>query len=208
MTFEVHKLFIKPRIIGLVGNANEAKSNTIYWILEELSKKFKFNVSVYGLKCTFPDTTPVYSLEEIEQVRDSILFIDEMTSLFDLDNRKSRASIERTLRLIFHNNNVLVLAGLGENFKKFISAKLNVVILKKITIADLINGSTLKNIVLAYKGHERGNNVLNLAINEAIIFDGLHYHKINVPYLSQYDSKKGNVQILCRKSANNVGIKR
>ena len=31
----VKKLFNEPKIIGLIGNSNEGKSNMIYWIIEE-----------------------------------------------------------------------------------------------------------------------------------------------------------------------------
>ena len=204
----IHKLFNKPKVIGLVGNANEAKSNLIYWILDELKKNYKFQVYVYGLRCEFPNTITVHSIEQIEQVKDSLIIVDEMFSLFDLDNRKIKAQIENTIRLIFHNNNVLFLCGLGENFKKFLSAKLTAVIFKKVTIADLINGSTVKNIVLRYKGVERGNSILNLGLGEALIFDGLDYHKIDIPYMKAYDTKAKNVPILVRKIVQIKGNKK
>lgn len=197
--FKIESLFDKPKVIGLVGDTNTAKSNTIYWILDELSKDFKFKVYVYGLRCEFPNTNRVTSIEEIEQVKDSLIIVDEMFSLFDLDNRKVKAQIENTIRLIFHNNNILLVCGLGENFKKFLSAKLTAVIFKKVTIADLINGSTVKNIVMRYKGEERGSSILNLDLGEALIFDGLHYHTVQIPYMKQYDTKAKNCAILVRK---------
>ncbi|MAG77183.1 MAG: hypothetical protein CL811_10545 [Colwelliaceae bacterium] len=202
---KLNKLFDKPKVIGLVANANEGKSNLIYYILDSLKKDYKFDVYVYGLRCAFEGTTQVHSIEEIEQVKNSIIIVDEMMSLFDLNNRKVKAQIENTIRLIFHNNNVLLLCGLGENFKKFISAKLNAVIFKRTTIADLINGCTMKNVLLSYKGNERGQSILNLGIDEALVFDGLHYHRMDVPYMEKYDTKKKNCAILVRKSVRQNG---
>lgn len=199
----ISKLFDKPKVVGLVGDPNTAKSNLIYWLLDELSKNYKFKVFVYGLRCQFRNTVTVHSLNEIEQVKDSILIIDEMESLFDLDNRKVKQQIENTIRLIFHNNNILFVCGLGQNFKKFLSAKLTAVIFKKVTIADLINGSTVKNMIMNYHGSERGNSILNLELNEALVFDGLHYHKINVPYMKSFDTKAKNVPILVPKNVSN-----
>lgn len=193
---KIKDLFEKPQIIGLVANAHEGKSNLLYHILDHLSKSFSYTVYTYGLKCEIKDVKQIHSVQELEQIRDSIIIIDEMFSLFDLDNRKVKAMIENTIRLVFHNNNVLLLCGLAENFKKFLSAKLNVVIFKKTGLADLINGSTVKNIVMAYKGVERGTAVLDLAIDEALIFDGKHYKKIPVPYMKQYDTKANNKAIL------------
>ena len=43
---------------------------------------------------------------------------------------------------------------------------------------------------------ERGSYLLNLQDNEALIFDGQHYKKINVPYLEAFDSKKSNEAII------------
>ena len=192
-------LFTKPKIIGLVANANEGKSNTIYWILDSLRKDYTFKLYVYGLRCPVSNTIQIYSVDELEQIKDSILIVDEMENLFDFNNRKVRKEIEKTIRLIFHNNNVLLLCGLGENFKKFLSGKLNALIFKKITFADLINGSRVKNIILNYNGVEKGTTILNLAINETIIFDGLHYKKFDVPYMKDYDTKAKNVPILVKK---------
>ena len=197
---KLNNLFNKPRIIGLVGNANEAKSNLIYWLLDKLNKKYKFKLYVYGLRCDFPNTIKVSSVDEIEQVEDSIIIIDEMISLFDLDNRKVKATVENTLRLIYHNNNSLLLCGLGENFKKFLSAKLDAVIFKKVTLADLINGSAMKNIIMAYKGLERGSSILNLGKGEALFYDGNHYEKMDIPYLKKYDTKRGNNPILIKRA--------
>ena len=70
---------------------------------------------------------------------------------------------------------------------------------KKTTIADFINGSRIKNVLTNYKGNERGAEMLNLKINEALFFDGNHYEVFNVPYLEQYDSKRDNKTILTPK---------
>jgi len=202
---DIH-FFKSPKIIGLCSNANEGKTNLIYYLLDELSKGYTFSVFTYGLRVNYPNTKQIHSVEELEQIKDSIIFLDEVFSLFDLENRKSKYQIENTLRLIFHKNNVLLLCGLGENFKKFLSAKLHAIIFKKTTFRDLINGSGVKEIALSYHGNERGSSVLDIAINEALVFDGLHYHLIQIPYMKQYDSKLKNVPIIVQKKnlLNNV----
>ena len=193
------KLFDKPKIIGLVADADEGKSNLIYHVLDSLSTQYTYKLFTYGLRCKVSHTIEIKSVTELEQIKNSIIIIDEMFSLFDLDNRKSKASIEKTFRLIFHNNNVVLLCGLGENFKKFLSAKLNAVIFKKVTISDLINGSQLKNIVTRCKSVQVGSEIVNLEKSEAIIYDGEHYYDIKIPYLEKYDSKKKNIKILVPK---------
>ncbi len=204
---EISKLFTKPSIIGLIADQHTGKSNLIYYMLDDLKAKYKFKVFVYGLRCTVTNTQAIHSVAELEQIENSIIIIDEMFSLFDLDNRKVKAMIERTIRLIFHNNNVLLLCGLADNFKKFLSAKLNIVIFKQTTISNLINGSRVKNILMSYNGNERGDTILKLLIDEALIYDGSHYHKINIPYMKQYDSKLKNVPIIVRKQCNKKVVK-
>ena len=197
-------LFKKPKIIGLVSDANKGKSNLIYWILTELNKRYYYKKYAYGLRSGIEGAVPVCSIAEIEQLRNSLIVIDEFSSLFDVENRKARRLIEKTLRLVFHNNNIVLLSGLGENFKKFISAKLSAIIYKKTTIADLINGSSIKNILLEYQGLERGSAVLDLQDNEGIVFDGLHYNKIDIPYLPEFDTKRQNVQIFVPKNVHKI----
>lgn len=195
----LNKIFNKPKLIGLCADSNTGKSNMIYWILDELRKKKDFKLYCYGLRSSLKNVININSVEELEDIRNSFIVIDEMFSLFDLDNRKIKSQIENTIRLIFHNNNILLLCGVGENFKKFISGKLHMIFYKKVKFSDLINGSRVKNIIMNYKGNERGNTMLNLKIDEAITFDGEHYEKIFVPYMKKYDSKKNNVPIFVHK---------
>ena len=220
---DISKLLDKPKVIAIVGDINSGKSMLLYHILEELTKQSTFNLYYYGLRLDFRSVNRydyeskgqksqrVYSIAEIESVTNSIVIIDEMCSLFDLENRKVKRTIENTLRLINHNNNILVLCGTPENFKKFISAKVNMIIFKKCSISDFINGSEVKRKLVAYNGYERGSEILNLKINEALMFDGQHYEKFGVTYYKHFDSKKDNKQILKKrfrirplKSANPV----
>jgi len=195
----VVKLFDKPKVISVCADVNAGKSMLLYNIIDDL-KEYKYTLYTYGLRMEVPEATQVYSVAELESIKDSLIFIDELSSLFDLDNRKVKKQIENTLRLINHNNNILVLCGVPENFKKFISGKIDVLMYKKTTIADLINGCRVKNILMAYKGIERGTEILNLAIDRVLVFDGKHYQTFNVKYLEQYDTKRDNESIIKSKT--------
>ena len=52
---------------------------------------------------------------------------------------------------------------------------------------------------MKYEGQEKGSSVLNLSIDQALIFDGKHYETFKIPYLEKYDTKKKNVSILVPK---------
>ena len=195
----VIKLLDKPKIIGMCGDVNCGKSMLLYNIIEDLAN-YEYTLYTYGLRLEIPEATQVYSVRELESIQDSIVIVDELSSLFDLDNRKIKKQIENTLRLINHNNNILILCGVPENFKKFISGKIDIMIYKKTTLADLINGCRVKNILMNYKGIERGTEILNLDIDRALVYDGNHYSMFKVKYYEKYDSKRDNERILKRST--------
>jgi len=190
------ELFDKPKIMGVVADVNSGKSMLLYHIVETLRKQAEFSLYTYGFRIPLNFAKEIYSVEELEQIENSLIIIDETFSLFDLGNRKNKKAVENTLRLINHNNNILVLCMVPENVKKFLASKIDILFFKKCTIPDFINGSMVKRIVDSYSGYERGTTILGVKIDEALIFDGKHYHKINVPYYEKYDSKADNENIL------------
>lgn len=191
------ELFNKPKLVGIVADINSGKSNLIYHIIETLRKDADFNLYTYGLK--FPHGKSIFSLEELEVITNSIIIIDEAMTLFKLSNAKNKETIENTLRLLHHNNNLILLSILPENGRKFIASKLDMVIFKKTTLADCINGSVLKRIVTKYCGPEKGSTVLNIPINKCLLYNGNSYNIMDVPYYKEYDSKLSNTPILKKK---------
>ena len=141
-------IFNKPAIIGVCADVNQGKSMLLYHMLEQLSKQGEFDLYTYGLRLNVENSQQIFSVREMETVKNSIIVIDELSSLFDLDNRKVKKAVENTLRLINHNNNVLLLCGVPENFKKFISGKLDYLFYKKTTKADLINHTEVIKMVV------------------------------------------------------------
>ena len=190
--------FNEPKIIGILGDIATGKSNLAYYLIEELKSKFKFNLYTYGLRKDVKNAIKIYSINELENIRNGIIFLDEFFTLFNLEDRKKRIQIENTIRLIHHNNNVLVLIGVPENFKKFISSKINVIFYKQVTFADFINGSSVKKNILNYKGLEMGSSILNISDNETLVYDS-NYRKYKIPYLKDFDSKKDNKPLLIKK---------
>jgi hypothetical protein len=172
----VSKLFSSPKIIGVVADVNQGKSMLLYNLIKAL-EGFDKKIVSYGLRCDL-GINQIYSVEELESLRDTIILADEFFSLFDLDDRKKVKIIERTLRLINHHNNILILAGVGDNFKKFISNKLDAVFFKKVSLGDFINGSRINQ-----EDHS--------------------YTKLKVQYLKEFDTKKDNTAIITEKCSEN-----
>jgi len=188
------ELFNEPKIIGIIGDVDSGKSNLAYSIIKNLREEFKFNLFTYGLREDI-GSQKIYSINELEKIEDSIIFLDEFFTILDLDDRTKKKQIEQTFRLLHHHNNVIVLLGTPDNYKKFISSKINLFIYKRVTFEDFINGCSAKKNILNYNGAEKGNSVLGLNKDEAIIYDG-HYEKINIPYLIVFDTKLNNKPIL------------
>ncbi len=196
--------FDQPEVIGIIADVNEGKSLLIYYLIKKLKETYNFNLVTFGLKSEIEGTTTINSLEQLEEIRDSLVFLDEFYTLFDLDDRKKKRQIERTLRLINHHNNILVLVGVPENFKKFLSGKISTCFYKKVTINDFINGSSVKSNIINYEGKGRGYKTLNLKKGEVLVFDG-DYKIFPVDYLKEYDSKLNNKEIfVLKKCAENV----
>ena len=200
MSDEIKEMFKKPFVGAVIGDAHTGKSNLLYHIIETLTDNYQFNLYTYGLKSDVAQATKIYSLDELEKIKDSIIFLDEFYDLFDLEDRHNKIIAERTMRLLFHNNNIIILCGLPENYKKFISAKITKVFYKQCTFEDFINGSSAKKNIIKYHGENRGSSLLHLGKDECVIYDGKHYQNYKIPYLEQYDSKKDNVEILVKKS--------
>jgi len=195
---KIKNLFDKPKVIGIVADVNQGKSNTAHYLIRELDDLGSFSLFYFGFnrKPDVKNAQEFHTVKELETIRNSIIFLDELMTLFNLDDRNQKRLIENTLRLIHHNNNILVLMSLPENMKKFLAGKVNVVIFKQCTFADFINGSRIKHIATDYRGRERGSSVLNLDIDKALVFDGAHYETINVDYIKSKDSKADNKPII------------
>ena len=188
-------LFKSPKLIGVIADANSGKSNMLYWTIKTMQERYNFRLYSYGLRMSLGEQK-IYSVEELEVIHDSVIIIDEFANMFDIDDRKEKKQIERTLRLIFHNNNVVLLCGLPENMKKFIASKFDAMIFKCCALSDFINGSRVKKVAFNYEGSEQGAAVLNIPVDEALIYDGTHYTHIKIPYLENFDTKRNNAEIL------------
>lgn len=188
----------KPKVIGVVADVNQGKSNLIYYAIGEIIKSYQVKVYQYGLKVEIEGVESIGSIEQLETIENSIVFIDEFYTLFELENRKRIPLIEKTLRLINHKNNILVLCGLPSNFNKFVSGKLTYVVYKQCTITDFVNGSHVKSIALSYRGEEQGSSMLVIPKDRALVFDknNIKYSMADSPYLEKYDTKKENAPIL------------
>lgn len=186
----------------LMGRTNSGKTHTLCSIIREYKRGFNGAVTTFGLRDELVKTLSVdsfSSLIELEQIRNSIVIIDEVGSLFDLENRSKRRQIENTLRLVNHRNNKILLSGLPSDFKKFLCAKARVFLFKSLVVSEMINGSFAKEILMQYRGPELGTHALVLDPDTALCYDG-QFWKERVGYNEAYDTKRTNQNLFERKN--------
>ena len=194
----VESLFDSPKIIGLCGDVSQAKSSLNYSLIDILINKYGFNrtnLYTYAMPI-FVGEQKIYSVEELELITNSIIFLDEFYLFLNMDDRKRVKQLGEMMQRIKHSNNVLILCGLAHNFNKFISSQCEIKIYKQVTLKNLINGSPMKDIITAYNGKEKASTVLALPKDRALIHglsgegtDLKHYTIASIPYLPQYDVK-------------------
>src|SRR5688572_4262581 len=116
----VEDIFADPsiRAIGLIADPNQGKSNTIYYVIKALQAKYETKMYAYGLRVMFDGIQRINSIEELESISNSVIFLDEFPSLFSLSNRRQKEKFEESMRKIYHSNNIVVICGLPHNFNK------------------------------------------------------------------------------------------
>jgi hypothetical protein len=203
----VEDIFSDPsiRAIGLISDPNQGKSNTIYHMIKALQAKYDAKMYAYGLRVMFEGIQRINSIEELESISNSVIFLDEFPSLFSLSNRRQKEKFEESMRKIYHSNNIVVICGLPHNFDKFLSGLLNCIIFKQATLVDFIQRSPAERIIASFSPAigsmiQKGSRMLTMPKDVALVFDGSHYWDVDVPYVQEGDAKRFNAPILQPKA--------
>ena len=198
MKAETLKRILSHHISVILAKQSSGKTTLLCDLIDTYRlNKGTFDVWTYGLKPELTEklnTNVFYNLEKLETLQNSLIIVDEVGSLFELENRKKRKQIETTLRLIAHNNNKLILCGLPFDFKKFVCELATCFMYKAVFVDSLVNGSQAKKYLNTYSGSEKGSHFLNLPTKEVLIYDGLtcDWFKDVVKYKRVWDTKRHN----------------
>jgi hypothetical protein len=200
---KIEEIFQDPtvRAIGIMADVNQGKSNLIYHCIRILQEKYEVNIASYGLHMDVPGMRRLYSVNDLETVQNSVVFIDEFPSLFRLSNKRQMEKFEESMRKVFHHtsNNIVIICGLPHNFNKFLSGLMQVTILKQCTLEDFIQRSPIQQAVISFspagmKYASKGNTVLSMPKNVAVIFNPLadkldRWSEVEIPHEKAFDSK-------------------
>lgn len=193
----------------VTARRNEGKSMTVVNMIMEYMSKYDGDVWVYGLKDTIIENLQdngfsvkiFFSIREMENIQNAIIFADEAGQLLNVVNRKQHQEMLRTLRLVSHQNNRIVLIGLPFDFKKIFSAQATCFMFKSLNIAELINGSTIKDTLLEYKEYQLGAYTLSIPKDKVLCYGydpdekKAGFWMDDVIYYPEYDSKADNVNL-------------
>lgn len=199
----VEDIFKDPsiRAIGLIADPNQGKSNVIYHCIRALQQNYDAKMYAYGLRVMFDGVKEINSIEQLEKITNSVVFLDEFPSLFSLNNARQRDKFEESMRKVYHSNNIIIICGLPHNFNKFLSGLLNAVIFKQSTLVDFIQRSPAERIIASFSPRmggavQKGSRMLTMPKDVALIWDGNDYYDVDVPYVEEGDSKRFNAPIL------------
>lgn len=200
------------RVIGICADPNSGKSNTIYHLINVLKTKYQdVKMYSYGLRVQVEGVRDIHTIYELENINNSVIFIDEFYDMMNMGNRKQAERAEKTLRTIYHSNNIMILAGLPRNYNKFVSGMMQCVIFKQSTLEDFIQRSTLQQCMMAYSGGfqvTKGQYLLKMPVNVALVWmGGKHFDEVEIPYQQYGDSKRFNPDILVPATPKKINNK-
>lgn len=189
------------RSIGIIADPNTGKSNAIYHCIKAIQSSYNARIYAYGLRVLFEGVQQINSVEELEKINNSVVFIDEFPTMFRLSNRRQVENFEESMRKIYHSNNIMVICGLPHNFNKFLSGLLNAIIFKQCTLVDFIQRSPAERIINSFSSTggsqvQKGHRMLTMPQNVALVYNGEHYYEVGVPYVEEGDTKRLNEPIL------------
>jgi len=171
------------RVFGIVGSKNSGKTTLLMQLIEE-AKQFQTDIYCYfyhtEYKSQMKNIKFVNTLNDLEKIQNSFIFIDEFSELFQLSDRHAVEMIKLVVAQIEHNNNILVLCGLPQYYNKLISGFVDENwLLKSLNYDELINGSGLKKYINMLSGDYVGGTRLNIATNTVLVNGVFHQVKYN-----------------------------
>ena len=197
------ELFVRNRVIGVLGNPNTAKSSLVLSSILQLKADFpKISVYVFGVEASLKPYLEskgvkyLYSNEDILdlKLKDSVIYVDEVSDFFSTASRdKQTDRFKRFVNRIYHNNCFFVLstAEVGY-FNKFACSLINCFLVKEIEIDSLVNNTWVKRLV---KGLPRSSEYrVELAKKDFYVLDfNSLTKKCSFKYNASLDSKVENI---------------
>ena len=204
---KIEDMFLHPelahlRVIGVVSDPNEGKSNVVKHLIQVFQARAK-NTRLVSFKLPeMPGVHSIHSITDMERVTNSVIFCDEFADMVDMTNARQRKALFDTVRVINHPqaNNILFLMGMARDFNGKLAGLLNAYIIKSMTIADAVQRSTLHRFVTDYNGGFRvrkGSGIIDMPKEVALVhIVGGNTDEVEIPYVREYDTKLTNKPVV------------
>lgn len=193
------------RVIGIVADKDQGKSMLMYNMIEIIRHNApETNLVGFRMSVNVPGMLMLNTLTELSRVSNSYIFIDELKTFVDTDNRREMGIFMSLLQTLYHpyRNNTVVICGLAHNFNGKISGELEAIIFKQTTLISVVKRSNLDYILRSLQSEGKASkNEYSLVMpkNAALIYHPnmqKNWHCVDFPYLEQYDVKKDNEPVI------------
>jgi hypothetical protein len=200
---KIKEIFDDKRIVGLAGEKSSGKTNNLVALIKEFREKNKeTEIYIYGVDevtlkylINLKNVFEVSSLDQLTDKKDCLIIIDEMQRL-KLNDRRYKDILDKFIDFIYHSNNWVIFSSPNlREFNSIIGSKIEKWALKSLRMNDLVNGSHLKEVVLAYNGRYKIIDDIRIDKDKMLIINNDYEKVITLPYIKEVDSKIHNKSI-------------
>jgi hypothetical protein len=191
------------RSIGVIADVNQGKTNTLNAIVKAIKARYTASIWTCGLRMSIDGVEQLNSVGELETIYNSVVIVDELPDFFDITNPRENRMFEKSMRKVFHSNNIIIICALPRNFNKNLGAMLQGIIFKQCTLSDFIQRSPTDMAIKSYTSTfgspiQKGTNMLTMPKDLALYHEigSKHWHELDVEYIKEADVKQFNPDIL------------
>lgn len=197
------EVFGNKRVVGLVGEKDEGKTNNLMALIKnfrEFNKEteiYVFGLNKEALKWVkqYKKVYEVSSIKQLSNKKNCLIIIDELQRL-RLNNRRYKELLDNFIDFIYHNNNWLILTSPNvREFNTIIGSKIEGWCLKSLKLTNVVNGSQLKNAVMGYNGRFKVIDDICIEKNNLLIINDDYEKILDLKYIKEADSKINNLDI-------------
>ena len=168
------------RTVAILGDRHTGKTNLAFSLIKGYEGKKQIVMYAYPKDLGYKQ---IYSLEELAQLTDSIVFMDELQKHIKFYNKRTNDDFLDLLAVLAHNNNVLIFT---TPMSQFITKSLDVFIdcftyTKMLDLGVLKNGSKAKRWLQSNSFQEVTKWGVNLEVGEYLLISDKLRGKFTFP---------------------------
>lgn len=191
------------RSIAVIGDVHQGKTNVLNAIVKALQERYHASIWTSGLRLPLDGVETLNSIGELESLYNSVVIVDEFPDFFDIASRKQQQLFEKSMRKIYHSNNILIMCGLPRNFNLRLGSMLQAIIFKQCTLSDFIQRSPTEQAIKSFSSSygspvQKGSDMLTMP-KGMVLFHEIgtkHWYDLDVDYVKEGDVKQFNPTIL------------